>query len=178
MVSTVVILVVLNALGCLVIYLVLSGRIRRSASPDAQIKGLREEVDRLVIALNQTTERNIALMEDKIAELSELLLKADKKIGLIRTESGKHDAGAKVYSRILQSKNFKPAPEPEAPDAAAIPAAEERQERPGGALRDLRAEVLSLHREGLPATLISSRVGAPLGEVELVISLEKRKTSR
>lgn len=165
--------VALNVLGFLVLYLVLNSRLKRSSSPAAQIQGLREEVDRLVMELNQTANRNIVIMEDKIAEVSDILSKADRKIGFFRRESEKHDVGAKVYSRIVEAKAA-----PEAPREA--PAAPSGGTDPnlGGARKDPRAEVLALHRAGFSAALISSRVGAPLGEVELVISLEKRKASR
>jgi hypothetical protein len=172
--STVLVVIALNALGYLVMYLILNDRIRRSSSPASQIQGLREEVDRLVIELNQTTARNIALIEDKIAELTEALAKADRKIGLFRRESEKHDVGAKVYSRILEAKTDRETQKVESPDAAP----RGKAENPGGALRDIQKEIISLHRAGFSAPLISSRVGAPLGEVELVISLEKRKASQ
>jgi len=35
--------------------------------------------------------------------------------------------------------------------------------------------VLSLHRAGISSALIASRVGAPKGEVDLIISLAQRK---
>jgi hypothetical protein len=34
---------------------------------------------------------------------------------------------------------------------------------------------MMLYRAGFSASLIASRVGAPVGEVELIISLEQRK---
>ena len=40
---------------------------------------------------------------------------------------------------------------------------------------DLRDRVMLLFRAGFAASLIASRVGVPLGEVELIISLEQRK---
>jgi hypothetical protein len=172
--STILVVIALNVLGYFVMYLLLNERIRRSSSPASQIQGLREEVDRLVIELNQTTARNIALIEDKIRELTEALAKADKKIGLFRREIEKHDVGAKVYSRILEANTDRETPKTESQDAAP----RGKAEKPGGALRDIREEVITLHRAGFSAPLISSRLGAPLGEVELVISLENRKASQ
>ncbi len=167
MVATIFILIAVNILGYFVLFTALARRIRREASPETRI---REEVNRLMVELNQTTDRNIALIEDRIASLTELLSKADKKIGLLRRESEKHDMGAKVYGRIREVR---------APD----PAVEVPRERTVGppaleAETDLRERVIALHRAGFTASLIASRVGAPRGEVELILSLENRKESR
>ena len=184
-----VLLIALNALGCLAVYLILSARLKRAASPDAEIRRIREEVDRLVIELNQTTDRNLSLIEDKLLELTDALAKADRKIGLVRRESEKHEVGNRVYARIIESKppSAAPARAIPAPDRAVAAAAravpgEMRGGAPtgraGDSPRDLHDEVLALHRAGVSAPLISSKVGAPLGEVELMISLEKRKGSK
>jgi hypothetical protein len=199
MMGATILVIALNAIGCLAVYLILSARLRRAASPDTEIRRIREEVDRLVIELNQTTDRNLSLIEDKLSELSDLLAKADRKIGLVRRESEKHDVGNRVYARILESKSrpeapVRTAPAPEQAGTATVQAgtaraqAESARAQPGTGMapaapagvvvRDFCEEVLALHRAGVSAPLISSKVGAPLGEVELVISLEKRKASK
>jgi hypothetical protein len=52
-----------------------------------------------------------------------------------------------------------------------------RQEREGAAAgsADLHQRVIMLHNAGFAASLIAGRVGVPLGEVELIISLQQRK---
>jgi hypothetical protein len=45
----------------------------------------------------------------------------------------------------------------------------------GAAAPDVRQRVMMLYRAGFSPSLIASRVGAPVGEVELIISLEQRK---
>ncbi len=167
MVATIFVLIAVNILGYFLLFAALTRRIRRDASPETRI---REEVNRLMVELNQTTDRNIALIEDRIASLTELLSKADKKIGLLRRESEKHDMGAKVYGRIREVK---------APDQAVESPREPTVNPPAfEAETDLRERVIALHRAGITASLIASRVGAPRGEVELILSLEDRKESR
>ncbi|MBE3065448.1 MAG: hypothetical protein IMZ69_10585, partial [Spirochaetes bacterium] len=97
MVLAILILLAVEMGGLLVIYAVLRERVRRGISDAAQSQELRDEVSRLVVELNQTTDRNIALVEDGIASLNESLARADKKIGLLRRESEKHDMGMQVY---------------------------------------------------------------------------------
>ena len=141
--------------GYAVVYQLLKKKIERSCDPEALLGRIREEVNRIIVELNQTTDRNIALVEDRIGRLMDLLAKADKKIGLLQREGEKHEVSAKLYSALAKSK-APPEPEPEAG-------------------KDVREEVIRLHQAGFPASLISRRLGAPLGEVELIISLSERK---
>ena len=221
---TILITLVVDVGGLLLVYVLLRDRVRRATSAEAQISEIRDEVSRLVVELNQTTDRNIALVEDRISSLNEHLSVADKKIGLLRREIEKHDVGTQVYSRLAETRprpspvpplsvelSEKPVP-PEDERAAGlrewrepapgrVPAAsgaaerhesaigaqqEARPEAPASAQRvgapgrreeagDLRDRVMLLFRSGFAAPLIASRVGVPLGEVELIISLEQRK---
>jgi hypothetical protein len=102
---SVLITLVLDIGGLLLIYVLLRDRVRRAASANSHIAEIRDEVSRLLVELNQTTDRNIALMEDKIASLNELLSAADKKLGLIRRETEKHDVGTQVYSRLVEGRS-------------------------------------------------------------------------
>jgi len=249
---TVLITLILDIGGLLLIYVLLRDRVRRAASSDAHIAEIRDEVSRLLVELNRTTDRNIALIEDRIASLNELLSSADKKIGLLRRETEKHDVGTQIYSRLAEGRSrvsgarspmVQPrrelddaAPQPphereetqgpaaaeavapglmgaaeEAGAAAAVAAgraspplavelSESPENRPGsGSLRgaqgrgdtgaaggtaagaaagrppDLQQRVVMLHNAGFAASLIASRVGVPLGEVELIIALQERK---
>jgi hypothetical protein len=250
---TVLITLILDVGGLLLIYVLLRDRVRRAASSDAQIAEIRDEVSRLLVELNRTTDRNIALIEDRIASLNELLSSADKKIGLLRRETEKHDVGTQIYSRLAegrsrvagapaagpqprqereevpqprQEREEVPQPRQErdggaggvaagaaarmTPRVAAGVAAgsapqlsvelsdgpesrverggresrqgrdqmpQPRQERDGAAGRppDLQQRVVMLHNAGFAASLIASRVGVPLGEVELIIALQERK---
>jgi len=191
---TILITLIVNLGGLLLIYALLRDRVRRATSASAQIAELRDEVGRLVIELNQTTDRNIALIEDRIANLNELAAAADKKIGLLRREIEKHDVGSRVYSRIAggmgtstfeenvarsdrenvaRSDRENVARSDRAQSAAArIPAAPtlsvELSER-----TDLHQRVVMLHKAGVSPSLIATRVGVPAGEVELILSLEQ-----
>jgi len=244
---TVLITLILDVGGLLLIYVLLRDRVRRAASRDAQIAEIRDEVIRLLVELNRTTDRNIALIEDRIASLNELLSSADKKIGLLRRETEKHDVGTQIYSRLSegrsratgaqaakspprrereepaqprQERDEMPPPRQEREGVAARVAAsggasslsvelsdapenrlergspqaraerdemppprQERDEMPPGVAvgvaagkpPDIQQRVVMLHNAGFAASLIASRVGVPLGEVELIIALQQRK---
>jgi hypothetical protein len=179
--------------GLLVIYAVLRDRVRRATSAATQIAELRDEVSRLVVELNQTTERNVALLEDRISGLSDLLGAADRKIALLAREIEKHDVGAKVYSRLApgqaaadspgshlsvelsegkraQSPAEEPSPKEPSPKAPSV-------RETAASRQDMRQRVVMLSRSGFSPHLIATRVGIPLGEVELIISLERQRGS-
>jgi hypothetical protein len=186
---TILITLVVDVGGLLVLSAVLRDRVRRATSAATQIAELRDEVSRLVVELNQTTERNVALLEDRIAGLSELLGAADRKMALLAREIEKHDVGAKVYGRLA------PASPPASPQQPALSVelsepkragalAENRQpgassiQEPAESRQDMRQRVVMLSRSGFSPSLIAARVGIPLGEVELIISLERQRASR
>jgi hypothetical protein len=221
---TILIMLVVDIGGLLLVYVLLRDRVRRATSVESQIADVREEVSRLLVELNQTTDRNIALIEDRIARLNESLATADKKIGLLRREIEKHDVGSQIYSRLAEGRPQgmaadagmpqprqeregvaagMPQPRQEREGAAAGVAAGPSREpiaalavelssmiepRPGRRRDELRIEtgraeerpdlhqrVITLYGAGFSPALIASRVGVPLGEVELIISLEQRK---
>ena len=62
----------------------------------------------MVVQLNQTTDRNVSLLEDRIRQLTELLAKADKKIGLLRREGEKHEVSQSVYNHLVKSRPARP----------------------------------------------------------------------
>jgi len=210
---SILITLVLDFGGLLIVYLLLRDRVRRATSSESRIAEIRDEVSRLLVELNQATDRNIALMEDKITVLNEAFSTADKKIGLLRRETEKHDVGSQIYSRLAEGRPHRAPvaapPQAEAvrveravaesaeyrgaesakyrgaevrqPAATAPPLAVELsehaeamdQQRAGAT--DVRQRVMLLSRAGFSPSLIASRVGIPLGEVELIISLEQRK---
>ena len=218
---TVVITLVVDVGGLLLVYTLLRDRVRRATSAAAQMAELREEVSRLVVELNQTTERNVALLEDRISGLSDLLAAADRKIALLQREIEKHDVGVKVYSKLAEGASSSAAPQRQGPSRETLlrealpreapprqePPRQEppRQEPPRQEPRlsvelserveegrkrtepsagapspkaDVHQKVVMLSRSGFSAPLIAARVGMPLGEVELIISLERQRMSQ
>ncbi len=220
----VLITLVIDVGGLLLVYAVLRDRVRRATSAATQIAELRDEVSRLVVELNQTTERNVALLEDRITGLNDVLAAADRKVALLQRETEKHDVGAKVYSRLVEggtraarasasgaqgsasgaqgsasgaqgsanSPKSEPAAAARSRASLSVELSEKTGQRgnvagPSGSLgkgapasdrQDLRERVVMLSQSGFSASLIAARVGMPLGEVELIISLERQRMSQ
>jgi DNA-binding NarL/FixJ family response regulator len=135
--------------GYFIVYLILKAKLKHFVDPKAILESIREEVDRIIVELNSTTDRNITLLEDKVQSLSTLLEQADKKIGILRREIEKHELGAKVYSDLARSGKRIENPEEQ----------------------DRSTQVLNLHRQGISASAIAKRLGITLAEIELIITL-------
>jgi hypothetical protein len=139
--------------GYFIVYLILKSKVNKTVDPKAILGSIREEVDRIIVELNSTTDRNITLLEDRVQSLNALLEKADKKISILRREIEKHELSGKVYSELKERTVQEP----------------EEQDR--------HAQVLSLHRQGISASAIAKRVGITLAEIELIITLASKSST-
>jgi hypothetical protein len=173
------------AAGYAFVYLVLRRKIARTLAAATVLREVREEVNRILVELNQTTHRNVSLLEDRISSLAELLARADKKIVLTRREAEKQELADRVYTELADRRRSpvqparrptEPARRPAAPPATAGAEAAEEAE-PARSLPKEAAveEALRLAQAGLSPSLIAHRLELPLGEVELILSLAQHR---
>lgn len=99
-VSTIAILVALDLLGLGVVWLYVRSRLRKALELDSLLLNIRKEVGILTTELNQTTDRNISLVEDRMEALRSLLDEADRRMGVIRKEVETRAVERDVYSRL------------------------------------------------------------------------------
>lgn len=154
---SVLLIVTLVVAGYVAVYLLLKARISRALDPATVLREIRGEVDRMIVELNQTTDRNVSLVEDRIRKVSELLEAADKKIGLLRRESEKQEVASRVYSELKR----------------AVPG-REQLDNGGKQPADARQRVVALHARGISASAIARELGITRAEVELIVSLSSR----
>lgn len=153
--ASILIIISVQILGFVLILVFVRRWLRRNANAESVTRQVREELGSLLVELNRTTEQNISLIEDKVESLNELLARADKKIGLLKRETEKHEVSRAVYRRINEGS---------APAESA---------RAGSA--SLPERVMKLYREGFSAGVIAGHLGTTVGEVELIISLREEK---
>jgi hypothetical protein len=153
-----------------------------------------------VLELNETADRNVTLVEDRMASLRELLDAVDRRIGVEKKELGARAVEREVYEKLARRRPIAPAregpiaPEPqarrfpeEAPIQLSLGAAAESQ-GPGGIAPEVtlsedilftsktkREEALDLYRRGISADLIAARLGATVAEIELLVEVEERR---
>ncbi len=98
--GNIVIVVVIELLGLVIIYFLLKRKIEKALSLDSLLESVRKEVRALNIELNETTDRNISLIEDRVRSLHELLDEADRRIGVAKREQSRRETEAAVYTKL------------------------------------------------------------------------------
>jgi hypothetical protein len=181
--------------GLAVVYLLLRARVDRRISRLDPAAEVRDELGSVMVEMNRTTDRNIALLEDRIAALTQLIADADRRIGLLRREGEKQELSRAVYTHLSRAAERASEPAaveppverpadrtPAAPAAAGpvAPAAPAALAAPAASIvpaeEPIEARVLRLEREGFSSSVIANRIGSTVGEVELIISLARRRT--
>ena len=156
--------VLVSLIVCAVFVYLWRRRLRRELETDAIIKKLKIEVGEMVTELNGTTERNIALLENQIRIVRELVDKAGKTTGVLRREQEKHDLSSRVYTSLSRSKplsiDVDNESEPDNVDFDSL---------------STREKALVLNRKGERPDAIASKLRMSRGEVELIISLHDRR---
>ena len=201
--------------------LVLFGRkVDRAMRRSTLLSQVQTEVQDILTELNQTTDRNIGLIENRISRLSRLIEDADRRITILDSEQEKAEKANLLHADIRERDPAKTPVQQRlftGDDAAyrigtdiekygrnsgpvAPRSVGHRNGTPGseggGGSRDstksrvttegedaiekvspgeVRRTVLDLYRKGFDAKLIAGKIGKTLGEVELIISLEKGK---
>jgi outer membrane biosynthesis protein TonB len=158
-----------NILVLLIIFFYFKHRIDKALSTDEIVKTVREEVDQMIVELNQTTNRNIGLIEDSVQRLTEALKKADKRIVLLNKEKELQKKSEQVYSNIKpRTVNInEPAPAEEQ--------TEEEPRKESNKSRSTQEKVMDLYRKGLSPSVIANKLNVTVGEIELIISIHGRK---
>jgi TolA-binding protein len=177
------------AVGYVAVYFILKKKISRTLAAATVLREVREEVNRILVELNQTTHRNVTLLEDRIASLTELLTRADKKIALARREAEKQELAEKLYSELAARRRQAPAAAPGPGPSPARPGPGEPGSAPAGrrpaepaaspdgpqSLQEAAAAAVRLAQAGLSPALIARRLSLSLGEVELILSLAEHR---
>lgn len=154
--------------------------VERRTGAEVVLDEIRREVGAILTEMNQTTERNIELVEDRLGRLKTTLEQADRKLGLLSRETARR-AEAEEYTRLSRS----------VPRVAAPPEAEVEVSRPPAAVDesaeteagfdepaeepDVRSRILQMYRQGVDVDRIAKNVGTAVSEVELIVSLGGRQ---
>lgn len=152
--------IIINMLVLFGMFFYLNGKIERRLQIHQTIAKARKELEGILIELNQATERNIALVEDRILQLKKSLEAVDKRLAVLRRETEKKFPG--TYNSVLQKQEV------------SLGKVESKNKNEKGK-EFSKAEVLDLYNKGISPSLIAARLGTTIGEVELIISLQDRK---
>jgi len=143
-------------------------------------ENIGSEINLMIIELNKTTERNLVILEAKIAQLNEAVVKAEKLFNAFKKEKEITENSEKIYQKLerksindkiekaarnKEEEKEKTIPEPK---SEVLDTAEIKKE-------DLRDKVMGMYKNGIDIELISKKLGITSGEVELIISISKIK---
>ncbi len=175
--------------GFIVIFLVFDRRIRRLTGLEGRLSTLRDEVEALAADFGEVSERNIGLLEDRIAVLRDLLDEATLS-GPAADVRGADGTQVRESTASESSEFARPAidtrdtgsVEPSGPIVLALghtgSSAESGGRESSHAVphaRPARTEALDLFRAGFPAETIAARLGLSVAEIELIVGLEERR---
>lgn len=152
---------------------------------------IREELNLLLIELNQTTDRNITLIEDRITTLKKLIEEADKRIRVLNQETSRKVVESTIYNRLGKLRDEVSAAIHTPTNDSQLSNDHARNSETGAdknsetketipfiklshhnvTKNEIKEKVINLYKQGLDKELIANRLGISLSEVELVIDL-------
>jgi hypothetical protein len=94
----------INIIILVVMFLFLSRRLRRQYNASQFLAEVQQEVNAIVTELNQTTERNIQLLEDRIDRVKALVADLDKRIVLQESEERKRSQTDRTYHHLKEQR--------------------------------------------------------------------------
>ena len=160
---------VVLSIGCLLFcfsaFLYFRSYIRKQTSFDGILKDVREEVNRLLQRIDEITEKDISLIEDREKALRTFLDETDRRIAVLNRELSRRENAEEAYRKLGRFPVVEIA-KPLPPEPAA-PSANQSQE---DQLRDLA-------RSGFSPQVIASRLGISISEAELGVALQERRNS-
>jgi DNA-binding NarL/FixJ family response regulator len=159
MIETLVVILV-NLVVLFGFFILFRRRIDRALQTDYILRDIRAEVDQMIVELNETTDRNIRLVEEQLARLSTRITEADHRIVVLKKEDEKAHSVDSVYTKL------RPAAAARKPKGL-----ENKTTQVSEKKKSTREQVLELYRSGMEAREIATRLGKNLGEVELIITL-------
>jgi hypothetical protein len=121
-----------------------------------------DEVNRLLQRIDEITEKDISLIEDRKDQLKTLLDESDRRLAILTKELGRKDHAERLYRDL--GKNPPPPIEEKPPPIAPV--------SPPESIEDKLSE---LARSGFSPSAIASRLGISVTEAELAVALLERK---
>jgi hypothetical protein len=187
-----------------VLYLLLERRIRRRVDPETILGQIRREIEGLIVDMNQTTERALSLLEEKMSAAKQVVEDSERRLKTLRREAETLERAGKTYAALRDApaanapfldpareappgrgrraghRTGRPRAAPERPGAALEspePAAERAADAEVGE-PPVRDRIVSLHRAGISVDSIVRRLGVPRATVDLVVSLEDQESRK
>ena len=169
MIMTGVIISIACLFFCLFCFFYFRGYIDKRTSFDGIIKDVREEVNTLLQRIDEITDKDISLIEDREKDLKSLLEETDRRLAALNRELVRRENAEMAYrklgnSPIIEKPKLPPQETitPQAPEAVNLSQEDQLRE---------------LARSGFSPQIIASRLGISISEAELAVALQERRNS-
>ncbi|QEN06037.1 hypothetical protein EW093_15505 [Thiospirochaeta perfilievii] len=167
--NTVLICLIVCSVYSIIIYGVLNSKINKKIDNKSFMKDVRNEINSLITQINETSDRNVLLIENRLERLNDLLAVSDINIANLKSINKAKEVES-VTPEISEDKVVAKAPiEIEEVIIDNI----EKQSVIDDKSLTRRERILLLHKQGISPTIIASQTKATIGEVELIISLSR-----
>jgi hypothetical protein len=90
----------INLIVITLVYIHLHRKIGKRQSAGHIISDVRREVDEMIVELNQTTDRNVGVIEERLQRLSRAVDEADKRIRLLQKSTDTFTMNTATYSKV------------------------------------------------------------------------------
>ncbi|HTX71780.1 MAG TPA: hypothetical protein VMC79_03055 [Rectinemataceae bacterium] len=94
--------------GFFILWFLLRARIRRFLELENLLEGVRAEARSLVIELNESADRSVSLVEDRMTALHSLLDEVDRRMGVAKRELERRSTEREVYAKLAQRRPIVP----------------------------------------------------------------------
>jgi len=172
--------------------------LKRRTSQERILAELQEEVNFILKSINETTERDITLIEGREKDLKSLLEEIDKRLKIYLREMDHARNAEEVYRELGKNRykmnrhlarqaaeaenKIEAQKEAESGDAFPLPDFDLKKEAdtspaPQAAAPSIGEQIHSLLRSGLSEAVIASRLGISIAEVEFASAILERRSS-
>ena len=185
MVAFVIVFTLIN----LILWIFFYFKFKKSYSPKNVLENIATEVDKLLIEINNTTDRDLSLIESKIYTLREVIAQADKRVLLLEKEHEKIILEKETMAKINVIKEAKKQDnssvnsyvknaykidnnKPKNGEISLFPAEDFGSEiKEEIKEKSLKEKVLELYFKGLDVYLIAENLDSSVAEVQTIINL-------
>ncbi|MDR3333789.1 MAG: hypothetical protein LBT13_02720 [Treponema sp.] len=154
---------------CVFFFVYFRAYLRRRTGPDRLLTEFREEVYKLIAEIDAATDKDSLLVEERIKILRTILADVDKRIGIHVRELDRQRFQEDAYAQLGKRYTKADAPSPVYDEVPPGPRIVSREIT----LKPLpfAEQVAELSRAGFSASLIATRLGVSISEVELAIAI-------
>lgn len=171
--NTILICLIVCSIYCFILYKIVIHRINKKIDNKSFLKSVKEEINSLITQINETSDRNVLLIENRLERLSNAVADADKRLNSFKKEINKE-----ILTPASDIKEIK-----KKPISLEIIETEDNIFKESVSIKSNELEddntlprrdrILLLHRQGISPSIIASQTNATIGEVELIISLSR-----